>query len=578
MRKMPHYAKINMQPSLQQTNARFEKAFALHKQQKRSEADKLYAAILLQQPHHFQTLYYYGLFNFEQQAFDKAISLLTTAIRVMPTSAKSYYNRGVTYTELKQYTDAISDMNKAIELDSAYLQAYQFRANLHRLLDDDEQALHDYHAIIEQWPDNVNAYNDRGVVYRNKKRFKEALLDFETAVQLQPEHTLAYANIGIILFELKQYKSAIECLNHAITLNPKLSSNYASRGMVAARMGNNSLAAKDYEMAFALGGTDPQINFNAAMVNLALGDYTQGWPLYEARWLLAKSALSQDQRQYTQPQWKGDTPLTGKTIYLFCEQGFGDTLQFCRYIPLVANLAENVIVEVQSALHGLISHQFGHLAQITKEKDPTPDFDMHCPLMSLPLAFKTQLDSIPLPSGYLQSDLGKQAVWQQRLGEKTKPRIGLVWTGNQTHANDFHRSIEPSQLEQILSEDFQFICLQKVIRPVDYSWMNAHPHVQFFCNELNDFSDTAALCHEMDLVISVDTSVAHLAAAMGKPTWLLLSFTSEWRWMQERHDNAWYDSIHIYRQPKHDAWQAVIDHIQTDLQQWQNKESATASP
>nr|WP_321241428.1 tetratricopeptide repeat protein [uncultured Tolumonas sp.] len=571
MSKLPH-AKISIRPSQANTNARFEKAWALHKKQKRPEADKLYATILRQQPHHFQTLYYYGLFNFEQQAFVKAIALLTTAIHVMPSSAKSYYNRGLTYTELKQYTDALQDMNKAIELDDDYLQAYQFRANLYRLLDDDEQALHDYHIIIEKWPDNVNAYNDRGVVYRNKKRFKEALLDFEKTVQLQPEHALAYANIGIILFEFKQYKSALGCLNHAITLNPKLSSSYASRGMIAARMGNNELAAKDYEMAFALGGKDPQISFNAAMVHLAQGDYRKGWQLYEARWHITKSALSQDKRQYTQPQWKGDEPLTGKTIYLFCEQGFGDTLQFCRYIPLVAALAEKVIVEVQPALHRLITHQFGHLAQINQEKDPTPDFDLHCPLMSLPLAFQTQLDSIPFTSGYLQPEPSKQTRWQQRLGEKTKPRIGLVWTGNQTHANDFHRSIEPTILEQILRDDFQFICLQKMIRPADYPWMNAHPQVQFFCNELDDFSDTAALCHAMDLVISVDTSVAHLAAALGKPTWLLLSFTSEWRWMQERHDNAWYDSIHIYRQPKHDAWQDVTNNIKTDLQQWKENQ------
>jgi len=562
------YAKIRMKPSAANTQARFEHAFALHKQQQRAEADKGYATILQQQPNHFQTLYYYGLFNFEQQSFEKAIVLLTRAIRVMPTSAKSYYNRGVTYTELKLHAEALVDINHAIERDHDYLQAYQFRANLHRLLDDDEKALNDYHTIIEKWPDNVNAYHERGVIYRNKKQLKEALLDFEKVVQLQPDHALAYVNIGIILFELKQYKSALSCLNHAITLNPKIATSYVTRGMIAARMGNNALAAKDYDIAFALGGTDPQISFNAAMVYLAQGDYTKGWQLYDARWHIKKSALSQDKRHYTQPQWQGDVSLVGKTIYLFCEQGFGDTLQFCRYIPMVAVLADNVIVEVQPALHSLITQQFGHLAQINKEQDPLPEFDLHCPLMSLPLAFKTQLDSIPFAAGYLTSDPSKQALWQQRLGAKNKPRIGLVWTGNQTHANDFHRSIEPNLLEQILSDDFQFICLQKMIRAADATWITAHPQVMCFCNDLHDFSDTAALCNEMDLVISVDTSVAHLAAAMGKPTWLLLSFTSEWRWMEERHDNAWYDSIRIYRQPKHDAWQEVTNQLIAELRHW----------
>ena len=243
-------------------------------------------------------------------------------------------------------------------------------------------------------------------------------------------------------------------------------------------------------------------------------------------------------RSFSEPRWLGEKTLKEKTILLYTEQGLGDTIQFSRYVPLVAQLGAKVILEVQGPLVNLLKNLEG-VGQILAKGDPLPAMDYQCPLLSLPLAFKTELDSIPPLSQKITGDSAKIIQWQTILGVKTKPRVGLVWSGSVTHKNDHHRSITLSQLLPYLPSHMEYVCLQAELRDVDKKLIAQQPGIQYFGDALKDFTDTAALCELMDLVISVDTGVAHLSAALGKKTWVLLPYTPDWRWQLDRGDSPW---------------------------------------
>jgi hypothetical protein len=304
-----------------------------------------------------------------------------------------------------------------------------------------------------------------------------------------------------------------------------------------------------------------------------VGDFAMGWELYEWRWLLAKTALKQS--LIDRPLWLGVESLKGKTILLHCEQGLGDTIQFCRYAALVAQLGATVILEVQQLLLELLSGLEG-VCHVVAEGEPLPPFDYHCPLMSLPLAFRTTLGTIPADIPYIKADPSKTAYWQAKLGEHHKPRVGLVWSGGgrpnqpEVWAINERRNIPLELISRINSPEIDFYSLQKgepaeseLLRRKQEVW----PEVNFFnfAQELNDFCDTAALIDNLDLVISVDTSTAHLAAAMGKPVWILNRYDNCWRWLLDRDDSPWYPTAELYRQQRMGDWESVLEQVKTDL-------------
>jgi hypothetical protein len=285
--------------------------------------------------------------------------------------------------------------------------------------------------------------------------------------------------------------------------------------------------------------------------------------MYEWRWKV-ESPASQP-RQFQEPLWLGDVSLAGQTILLHAEQGLGDTLQFCRYAPLVKSLGAHVLFEAPQILHPVLGGLEG-IDQLFKKGDPLPGFDLQCPLLSLPLAFKTTIVTIPSSGAYLKSEPELVKTWAIRLGERRVPRVGLVWSGNPGHGNDRNRSVSLAALLAQLPAGLDYVSLQKEIRDADRATLDAFGNVRFFGPELRDFADTAALSDLMDIVISVDTSVAHLCGALGKPTWMLLPFCPDWRWLLERNDSPWYDSMTLYRQPSVGDWDAVFSRVSTDLQ------------
>ena len=299
------------------------------------------------------------------------------------------------------------------------------------------------------------------------------------------------------------------------------------------------------------------------------GQFAQGWQEYEWRWKKEGTIKTAGFRNFPQPLWLGAEPLRNKTILLYGEQGLGDTIQFCRYMSLVAKFGAKVILEVQRPLVKLLKNLEG-VSHIIAKGDTVPAFDYQCPLLSLPLAFKTELNTIPPAAKNITSDNEKNSKWQSKLGGKSKPRVGLVWSGSTGHKNDHNRSLTLTELLPHLPSNVDYVCLQKELRDIDKVALEKNSHIQFYGDALEDFTDTAALCDLMDVVISVDTSVAHLAGTLRKPTWVLLPYSPDWRWLLDRDDSPWYPSAKLYRQEKIGNWNGVLEKLMRDLEKFVN--------
>jgi hypothetical protein len=299
-----------------------------------------------------------------------------------------------------------------------------------------------------------------------------------------------------------------------------------------------------------------------ALLQLLTGNFEAGWAGRESRWSKTEPF---PYPKFTQPIWLGGVPIEGKTILIHVDEGLGDTIQFARYVPMVAALGARVILVVERPLCALLSGLSGVSQCLPLTGGPMPDFDMHCPMGSLPLAFATRLDTIPSPTSYLPapSDARVQA-WEQRLGPRDRLRVGLVWSGNPSHKNDANRSTSLQIMSRILDVDATFISLQKDPRPEDKALL-AQTGIVDLTTHLTDFAETAALVSRLDLVITVDTSVAHLAAALGCPTWILLAWAPDYRWLLDRDDSPWYPTMRLFRQSETRDYATVLDRVRSDL-------------
>jgi hypothetical protein len=304
------------------------------------------------------------------------------------------------------------------------------------------------------------------------------------------------------------------------------------------------------------------------MALLMAGDFERGLPLYERRAKLApKSARDR-------PPWLGDQPIEGTTVLVWAEQGLGDTLQFCRWVPLLAERGARVVLQAQRPLLPLLQSLSGVDALVAQD-EATPAFDLHLPLMSLPLASGTRPGAIPAPAAYLAADPGRLEAWSQRLGPRSRPRVGLVWSGRAEHRNDRHRSLPLARLLAALPPGLGYVSLQQEVRPADQAALAARPEVRHFGGELKDFADTAALVSLMDVVVSVDTSLAHLAGALGKDTRLLLSrIGQDWRWLTGRAETPWYPAMRLYRQGADCDWAGPLADVGADLAGFQARPPA----
>ena len=510
----------------------------------------------------------------ELKRLDAALADFDKAIAIRPDDAAAYSNRGNARKELKQLAAAIADYDKAIALKPDHAGAYANRGNARQELKQLDAAIADYDRAVTIKPDYAEAYYNRGNARQKLKQPDAAMADYDNAIAITPDYAEAYGNRGVARRELKQPDAALADFDKAIALKPDYAEAYYNRANARRELGKVEAVMADFDKAIALRPDFASAYLNKALALLAAGELERGFELYEWRW---KNRDLNMPRSFAQPLWLGGEPLRGKKILLHSEQGLGDTIHFCRYASLAARAGAHAILQVPKTLVALLQSLDG-VSRIVAEGEPLPDFDYHCPLLSLPLAFKTRLDTIPDPTPYLQADEAKARDWRERIGARKKLKVGVVWScgfraalEGWGDAND--RNIPLDMFARALSAiDAQFFSLQKgepaesEIRGRELAyWPRGNFHN--FAGDINDFSDTAALIAHLDLVLSVDTSTAHLAAALGKPTWIFERFDPDWRWLLHRDDSPWYRTVKLYRQDKSQDWAPVLRRVAGDVTQ-----------
>jgi tetratricopeptide (TPR) repeat protein len=490
--------------------------------------------------------------------YDDAVASFDRAIELKPCYPQAYNSRGNALQALRRFEEAVESYDNAIAMKADYAAAHSNRGNALQSLKRFEDAIESYGKAIALKPDYGDAYNNRGVALKRLERFDEALQNFETAIALLPGRAGLHNNRANTLQELKRFEDAIASYDTAIALSPDYPDAYSNRGVALHELKRFHEALEGFDRALALKEDYHEACYARALTHLLTGQFDIGWPGYEAR--KNRSRRPVGNRRWSKPLWLGETDISGKIILVDWEQGFGDAIQACRYIRLLENGGARVLFaphkELQTLMQGLNANP--HIVDLDADN---PEFDLHCPLMSLPLAFKTDVASIA-SARYISADDEKVAAWKHRLGRKTKSRVGVVWRGNAIPDKD--RSIELEQFQRLFDARCEFISLQKEVTEAERARLG-RAGVFHAGDAFADFSDTAALCVLMDLVISIDTSVAHLAGALGIPVWVLLTWVPDWRWLLDRDDSPWYPSMRLFRQKKRGDWDGVLERLELEL-------------
>lgn len=523
---------MNAQPLMPQHASRLvRRAQRAQQAGELDKAERHYRTALKEQPNNFDALHGLGGIERERGHFGTALTLVQEALKADPGRADGFSSLGLVFYALKDFARALTSFDAGLRLA----------------------------------PDDVELRNRRGVALLELGRSKEALGEFERVLACAPNHIDALGNRANTLFKLNRPAEAIQLYDRALELKPGSAPLWTNRAIALRRLERPHEALLSAKRALAAQPDFAPARFVDATVRLYLGDFAAGWHGYEWRW---GGVMASERRKLAAPLWGGAGDIAGKTILLHAEQGFGDTIQFVRYAPLLAARGANVLLEVQPPLVRLLSGMRG-VAQVVPRNAPLPPFDLHCPLLSLPLAFGTALDGIPADVPYVAPPDDAAACWSARrapMRNDGRPRIGLVWSGERAHDNDINRSMSLAELAPLLDlPHLKFVSLQHDVRDADAALLKTRSDIVQFGKTFSDFADTAGAIAQLDAVISVDTAVAHLAGAMGKPLFLLLPFAADFRWLRERSDSPWYPTARLFRQRQFGDWTCAVEALCREL-------------
>ena len=533
----------------------------LQRQGKLAEAEKIYTRVLKTLPDQFETLQLLAQIKLQRGKAGEAFRLMAAAVEAQPKSADARVHLGHVLRALKRDADALTSFDRALALDPRHVDALGNKGDVLLALRRPAEALACFDAILAAAPGHMEARANRGVARAALGRHAEAIADFDAVLAAGPQPIAAY-NRGNALAALGRHAEAVAAYDRTLALIPTHAPAWSSRGVSLQALNRHADAIASFDRALALVPHYADAHFNRSLALLAVGDYAQGQAEYEWRW--KRSGAGASAKNFARPLWLGESPLHGKTILLRAEQGLGDTIQFVRYVAPLARAGASVVLEVHPELAPLLSRLPG-VKSVIALGAPRPPHDFHCPLGSLPLAFKTTLATVPADIPYLAPDPERVARWRPRLEGFGGPRVGLVWAGNPAHPDDRNRSLPLDKLAALWTgERARVVSLQRDLRPGDAEILKPAP-VLDLGRALADFDDTAAVLAGCDLVITVDTSVAHLAGALGRPLWVLLPFSSDWRWTVAADRSPWYPSARLYRQPQPGDWDSVIARVAADL-------------
>jgi tetratricopeptide (TPR) repeat protein len=563
-----------------------------HQAGRLEQAKQLYLQVLAIDVRHAKSLYGLGLIAHQVGSLDVAASMMRRAIAVdggaaayhaslgavlldqrrpaearphieraimlNPDSAATQINMGLLFRKEGKPEEALACYQRALTLDPNSTEAL---CNLGNLLCEarklDEARLC-YERALELRPDLAEGQNNLGVVYRDLGMFGEAQACYERALVLKENYLDPHNNLGIVFNDQGRFDEAVASLERALALKPDYSEAYHNLGNTRRGQGRLEEALQSYGQALTLDPNNVEAGFSRSLVELLTGDFAGGWRDYELRTQRKRCST----RTFPEPLWHGE-PLHGARILLHAEQGLGDTLQFLRYVPMVLAAGGTVILDVPPSLLRLAAELPG-IATLVATGDPLSSFEWHCPLMSLAAAFQTSIDSIPAQVPYLHVPAEAKESAESLEWPGDGLRVGLVWSGNPLFPEDRLRSIPLSDFAALLAlHGVHFFSLQ--MGPAASQLAEVDAPIIDLQSAIGDMADTAALIAKLDLVVTVDTAVAHLAGALGKPVWVLLPFAPDWRWLMEREDSPWYPTMRLFRQPKYGDWPSVLERVRDEL-------------
>jgi tetratricopeptide (TPR) repeat protein len=509
--------------------------------------------------------YALGNILLEQQQWREAAASFRHALAKRPRYPDAFNGLGQALKKARKYEEARSAFEQALALRPRYLEALFNLGTTLQALEHWSEAALVYKTALEIVPSSIEVLGNLGNSLWSAREFAAAAAIHRKALALRQDYAPAHNSLGNALLGLKRFAEAKAEFEQALALSPNEPNTLCNLGNVFLAQNQIDKAIGYYQRALQHEPGFRQAVFNEGLVLLLKGDLRAGLPHYELRWVLKQQALED---QPPRENWQGDLPVDGKTLLVCCEQGLGDTLQFLRYVPLLKARSAKVILRIQETLRPLLL-DMPDVTIVSAKDDELPAFDHYCLLLSLPLAFGTDLTTIPNNVPYVQAPATKAAYWRYRLDRFPGKKIGIVCSGNPQHKNDYNRSCPLAAFKPLAAAAGNTLfLLQKEIRPTDTAVLADSPEFINLSAELNDFTDTAAIVANLDLVIAVDTSVVHLTGAMGKPVWVVLPFAPDWRWMLDRSDSPWYPSMRLFRQPKPDDWASVMAQVTDELLHW----------
>jgi tetratricopeptide (TPR) repeat protein len=527
-----------------------------------AQAGRLCREVLRKQPNNADILHFLGVISYQLQNYDSAILHIKKSLQIKPTNSDAYYNLGRAFQKKGEPNDAIKYYQKAVQQNPYFIDAYLNIGNLFQETGKLDEAIINYQKATDIDPNFAGAHYNLGVVFQEKDQLNEAIAAYQKAIHLNPSYADAYHDLGYLLQMNGELDEAIRCYQKALEISPNLFDAYNNLGRAFQEQRKLDEAITSYQKALQINPDFADAHWNIALINLLKGNFIEGWKGYEWRWRLEGVS----QRNFSQPLWDG-TDIQGCTILLHAEQGFGDTIQFIRYASLVAERGAKVIVECQKELSSLLRN-VGGVSEVIAKGGQLPEFDVHCPLLSLPLVFATTVQTIPATTPYLSTNSSSVKNWKDKIKrDDSKLRIGIIWSGNPKNIKLRYKSCSLNAFAPLAKlEGITFYSLQKGESAEQTKNPPEGIELIDYTEEIEDFSDTAALIENLDLVISVDTAAAHLAGALGKPIWTLLPYAADWRWLINRDDSPWYPTMRLFRQPSFRDWKSVIERICIELQ------------
>jgi tetratricopeptide (TPR) repeat protein len=537
-------------------------ALSLHQQGRLREAEKLYMRALKAAPDNFDALHLLGLINAQNGQMGEAYRLMSAALRINPNVPDVLINFANVLHGLKRDDEALATIDKALALRPGDPDALLHRGNALIALNRPNDALPCFDAVLARDAGHRDALLNRGVARATLGHHEQALADFDAILARMPSDAEALYNRGTALIELGRYAEALFVFDKVLAAAPQHLRAWTNRGRALQALNRHEEAIASFDKALAIDKNYGDAHFNAALSLLALGNFRRGFADYEWRW--KRTGMTDARRGYRGRLWLGEYPIDRRTILLLAEQGLGDTIQFIRYAPLLAQMGANVVLEVQPELKALLSTVSG-VASCHARGETLPAFDVYCPLGSLPLALKTETSSVPATLPYVRTDDAQIAKWRPALGGLPGKRVALTWAGHARHANDRNRSIDLKLLEPLFKcEGISFVSIQRDLRGDDAARL-AQFGITDFGPRLADMTDTAAVLALTDLLVSVDTSVVHLAGAMGREAWVMLPFMADWRWTLTNERSPWYPTMRLFRQRAPGDWPNVIATVRDAL-------------